>query len=295
MIVKAVSVAAHAKGIHPEMVVADCRAILPTLEVFDNEPDLPERLLTALAEWCLRYTPVAAVDLPDGLILDVTGCAHLWDGERSYLQNITTRLKKYGYTVRASIADTIGAAWAISRYEKNSLISDSGQQSTSLLSLPPSSLRLEAETVERLLKLGLRTVRDFISIPRTALRRRFGQTLIQRLDQALGHEEEVIQPVQPVEPYHERLQCLEPIITATGIEIALQRLLEALCHHLQQEGKGLRRAVFKGYRVDGKIVQIEIGTNRPSNNAHHLFKLFEIKLSTIEPDLGIELFALQAP
>jgi protein ImuB len=48
---------------------------------------------------------------------------------------------------------------------------------------------------------------------------------IKRINQALGREEEIIQPVLPVEPYQERLPCLEPIATVTGIEIALQRLL----------------------------------------------------------------------
>ena len=43
------------------------------------------------------------------------------------------------------------------------------------------------------------------------------------------------------------------------------------------------------------MVQVEIGTHRPSVNTRHLFKLFEIKLPTIEPALGIELFVLEAP
>jgi protein ImuB len=132
-------------------------------------------------------------------------------------------------------------------------------------------------------------------MPKSALRRRFGVQFIRRLNQALGLEEEMIIPVQPVELYQERLQCLEPIVTATGIEIALQRLLETLCARLQKEQKGLRTAYFKGYRIDGKIEQVEIGTHRPSNNANHLFKLFEDKIMTIEPALGIELFVLEAP
>jgi protein ImuB len=90
------------------------------------------------------------------------------------------------------------------------------------------------------------------------------------------------------------LPSLEPVVTATGIEIALQRLLDALCHRLQQEEKGLRVALFKCYRVDGKIEKIEIGTNHPSCNSKHLFKLFENKISSIEPALGIELFILEA-
>src|SRR5580765_4086528 len=105
----------------------------------------------------------------------------------------------------------------------------------------------------------------------------------------------MIQPIQPIEIYQERLPCLEPIVTAVGIEIALQKLLETLCYRLVQEQKGIRQAFFRCYRVDGKIEQIEIGTNRASHNIIHLFKLFEIKLSTIEPALGIELFILVAP
>jgi protein ImuB len=98
-----------------------------------------------------------------------------------------------------------------------------------------------------------------------------------------------------VEAYSERLPCLEPICTAGGIAIALTRLLEVLCKRLQGEGKGLRTAVFKGYRVDGKVQQIAIGTNRASHNATHLFRLFEEKIPSIEPDLGIELYQLDAP
>jgi protein ImuB len=115
-----------------------------------------------------------------------------------------------------------------------------------------------------------------------------------RLKMAIGEEIEAITPVLPPEPYQERLPCMEPIITAIGIEIALRQLLEALCNRLQQEQKGLRAAVFKCYRVDGKIESIDIGTHRSSQSAIHLFKLFEIKLTTIAPALGIELFVLEA-
>jgi protein ImuB len=300
MIVTAANVLAQAQGVDIGMAVADARAIIPSLQVLDDDPQLSTKALKGLAEWFIRYTPAVAIDAPDGLMLDVTGCAHLWGGEKQYLADIAKRLKDFGYHIQVAIADTIGAAWAIARFGQNSPIIEDDQptgsfgQTAAFLTLPAAALRLEAETVERLEKLGLRQVRNFISMPRPALRRRFGQQLLQRLDQALGYEEEWIQPVQPIEPYQERLPCLEPIVTVTGIEIALQRLLDTLCHRLQQEQKGLRVASFKGYRIDGKIEKIEIGTNRPSCNTKHLFKLFEIKIDSIEPALGIELFTLDA-
>lgn len=299
MVITATNATAHAKGIGEGMVLADARAILPGLQVLDDKPGLAEKLLRRLAEWCIRFAPMVAVDPPDGLLLDVSGCSHLWGGDQQYLIDIARKLNARGYEVQAAVADTIGVAWAVARFGKGSrlgtFVIQSGEHIEALLSLPPEALRLEADTVERLHKLGLHRVEQLMSMPRNALRRRFGQHFIQRLQQALGQEEEAIEPVLPAEPYQERLPCLEPIVTATGIEIALKQLLETLCLRLQQEQKGLRTAVFKGYRVDGKVVQVEIGTNRPSHHVSHLFKLFEIKLPTLEPALGIELFLLEAP
>ena len=285
---------AHNEGVHVGMVVADARAIIPSLEVIDKKPGLSAKLLKGLAEWCIRYTPAVAIDPPDGLILDATGCAHLWGGENEYLKDIITRLKSLGYTVHAAMADTIGTAWAVARFGKNDNIIQSGAQTAVLLSLPPSSLRLDLEIVERLQKLGLRQIMDFIRIPRSSLRRRFGVPFLLRLDQATGKVQEAMHTVQPVEPYQERLPCLEPIVTATGIEIALQRMLETVCLRLKREEKGLRVAIFKGFRIDGKIEKIAIGTNRATHNTNHLFKLFELQLASIEPALGIELFILEA-
>jgi protein ImuB len=294
MVVTAANVLAQTHGINTGMAVADARAIIPFLEVLNDQPELATKLLKGLAEWCIRYTPAVAIDLPDGLILDVSGCAHLWGGEKQYLAAIHTRFTEFGYDVKLAMADTIGTAWAMTRFGHNLSIIESAQQSTALLSLPAAALRLEVTTAERLEKLGLRQISQFINMPPSALRRRFGQQLLLRLDQAMGIEEEAMQPVQPIEPYQERLPCLEPIITATGIEIALQRLLDVLCLRLQQEEKGLRMAIFKGYRADGKIEKIEIGTNRPTNNTTHIFKLFEFKIAGIEPAEGIEIFVLEA-
>ena len=294
LVITAVNTVAEAQGVIPGMVVADAKTIITDLQVI-HEPVHTGKLLKALGKWCIRYSPFIAIDIPDGLILDISGCAHLWGGERAYLKEIVTKLKSKGYDVRAAMADTIGAAWAIARFGQVVPIVETGGQTAALLQLPPAALRLEPLVLERLKKLGLRTIGSFIGMPRSALRRRLGQGILLRLYQALGNEDEPVQPLQPVEPYQERLPCLEPIITATGIEIAIQRLLETLCRRLKQEGKVLRKGILKCYRVDGKILEVEIGTNQASHHTGHLFKLFELKIPSIEPGLGIELFILEAP
>ncbi|HEY4286515.1 MAG TPA: DNA polymerase Y family protein [Puia sp.] len=295
IVITAANALAKARGITIGMPAADARAVLPGLEVLDDIPDLPARLLTAIAGWSIRFTPLAAIDQPDGLMLDVSGCTHLWGGDYDYLKDIVTRLKAKGYDVRAAMAGTIGTAWAVARYGKTVPIIGNGEEAAALSSLPPAALRLDRPTLDRLQKLGLYQAGQFLHMPRASLRRRFSPDLLVRIDQALGRMEEPMTAVYPPEAFLERLPCLEPILTLTGIQIGLQRLLDMLCHHLQQEGKGLRTAIFKGYRVDGKIEQVDIGTNRPTHNTTHLFRLFEEKLGSIEPDLGIELFTLEAP
>lgn len=294
MVVRASSQSLIKDGISPGMAVADVRAILPSVEVFPDDAVAVKKLLKDLAEWCLRYSPVVATDSPDGLILDISGCPHLWGGELPYLQSITTHFGKGGYDVRVAIADTIGAAWAVARYGNSEMIIESGRQAEALFPLPPAALRLDRSTLQRMEKLGFRKIGQFTGIPRLNLRRRFGDTLLSRLGQALGTLPEPLEPVRPAPVYLERLPCLEPIRTATGIEIALKRLLETLCERFFKEGKGMRTGIFKGYRIDGETVQIGIGTNRASRNAAHLFNLFELKIPEIEPALGIELFTLEA-
>ncbi len=293
VVITAANALAKAQGIYENMVLADAKALYPSLHVLDDKPTLITQLTDRIAEWSIRFTPSAAADYPDGILLDVSGCTHLWGGEDVYLADIIERLNKRGYTVRAAIADTIGCAWAMARYGKQPII-EKGKQSHALLALPVTALRIDEETNEVLQKLGLRKIGDLISIPAKSLRRRFGNTLLQRLRQAIGEEEEVVVPVYPIEPYQERLTCIEPIKTKEGIEIALQHLLKALCSRLRKEGKGLRKAFFRAYQLDGGTSGIEISTNQPSQNVEHLFHLFGIRLSTIEPKEGIELFLLEA-
>ncbi|GGH02634.1 Y-family DNA polymerase [Pedobacter zeae] len=297
MMITAVSALAAAAGIEKGMRAADAKAICAGLEVLNDKPGRCEKLLRALAEWCIRYAPIVAIDefAKDGLLLEVSGCPHLWGGERAYIKEMVLRLKSKGYTVRLAIADTPGAAWAVARFGKVSPLVASGEQATALLPLVPEALRLEAPILAKLRKLGFYQVKSFMGMPRSVLRRRFGEGFLLRLAQALGTEQETLVPVQVPVDFQERLPCLEPIRTPVAIEMAITRLLENLCTRLKAAGKGLRHGILTGYRLDGQLVQIAIGTNAASHSVSHLLKLFKLKIDHIRPGLGIELFILDVP
>jgi protein ImuB len=117
LVITSLNTLAEKFGVVEGMTIADAKVITPDLQVADEKPGQNIKLLTGLAEWFLRYTPLVALDPPDGLLLDVTGCTHLKGGERAYLKEIFERLTELGYDVRPAIADTIGCAWGVARCE----------------------------------------------------------------------------------------------------------------------------------------------------------------------------------
>jgi protein ImuB len=112
----AVNDAAAALGLRAGMALADARAMHPKIAVADADEHADRQLLEAIADWCDRYTPLVGLDPPDGLLLDVTGCAHLFGGEAALAADLVRRLGAQGYQARVAVADTVGCAWAVARF-----------------------------------------------------------------------------------------------------------------------------------------------------------------------------------
>ena len=294
IIITASSALAEREGAFTGMAVADARAAVPELLAIDDVPGQAAKLLRLIGLGCIRYTPIVSLNLPDGVMLDISGCTHLWGGEREYLKEIVLKLRVAGFDARASIADTPGTAWAVARFAARHPIIASGDQAKTIAGLPPAALRLEPTILEKLQKLGFRTIGPLLAIAPQSLRRRFGTNLLLRIDQALGRVEEYLEVLVPPVPYTERLPSLEPIQTVPGIEIAIEKLLEMLCLRLQADGLGVRKAILKCHRIDGKKVQVGITTTKGSHSVSHLLRLFKLQIDKLEPALGIELFMMEA-
>src|SRR6185369_10092039 len=140
-LIVAVDERAERLGLSPGLTLAQARAMHPALEAVAEEPDADAALLDRIADWCLRYTPLVACDAPDGLLLDISGCAHLYGGERELVADLSGRLENAGFGYSLAVAGTIGAAWAAAHYDKPASHA-CGEERAILESLPLSALRL---------------------------------------------------------------------------------------------------------------------------------------------------------
>jgi protein ImuB len=299
-IVTAVSPAAALEGIAPGMGLADARALDPALLVEEADCIADAAALAKLAQWCDRFSPWVTTSGVDGILLDVTGCAHLFGDEDGLARQAIARLARQGIEARAAIADTLGAAWALSHFNGArfsngaALTVPCGGTRQALADLPVAALRLEPEIVALLERLGLARIGELYPLPRAALAARCGDSVALRLDQALGLAAEPLSPQPPRPLLWSRRSCPEPIVTAEAIAASLRDLLQHLTQRLGEEGLGARRLSLAAYRIDGRIERIAIGTAFPSRDTRHLWRLFEEKLEQIDPGLGIEDLVLTA-
>src|SRR3954468_24769551 len=106
----AINDAAARLGLKAGMALADARAMYPAIAVAEADPEADRNLLEAIADWCDRYTPLVGLDPPDGLIFDISGCAHLFGGEVALCRDIVQRLARQGLRARVAVANTVGCA-----------------------------------------------------------------------------------------------------------------------------------------------------------------------------------------
>ena len=290
---------AAAQGLSIGQTLADARALCPQLIARETDPETDAAALAGLAAWCERYTPLATADTGNGqhgLWLDITGCAHLFDGEAALAEDLRTRLARHGLLARLAIAGTSGAAWALSHAATTGAcrVLASGQEQGALDPLPVALLRLDPPITAGLQRLGLRRIGDLTRLPRRELTARFGPQPLLRLDQAFGAAEEAISWPRPPPPFAERLDFLEPIGTADDLARALDVLVSRLCARLAGKDQGAHRIAALFFRVDNTLQRIAIATALPSHDAAYLAKLLQTQLETVEPGFGIEAIQLHA-
>ncbi len=269
------------------MTITDARAINPSLlvEPADEEGDLSA--LRQLTLWCQRYSPLTRMDAPDGISIDITGCAHLFGGEAAMTDSLADRLCGFGLTARIAITPTIGAAWALARYGHLDIATVSPPDiEPRIAPLPVAGLRLDETILPALSKVGLNNIGLLIGKPRAPLASRFGNELLYRLDQALGYENEAFGPLEQPPQYYADCGFAEPVVTLDAVEEATRRLTVDLTEKLFRAGKGARRLELALYRVDGWQERLELRISSLSRDPAHLSRLLCERLDRIKDNAG---------
>ncbi len=287
--------AARGAGITPGQTITQARMLAPDLVVAQAYPEDDAAALARLAIWALRHFSPIVAPAEDGLWLDLAGMDN-FGTEAELADKLIDRLVQSGTMARIGVADTPGTAYAVARYGGDRrVIVPPGAQRAAIARLPVAALRLPAETVGLLGRLGIDTVAELEQLPRAPLVMRMGDVVGRRLDQALGNLAEPIAPIAPPEVISCRRAFVEPICTPDHLQRATGMLVAELVSLLEAEGLGARTVDLAFHRVDGMLQVLRIGTARPSRDGKRLARLLVDRLERVDPGFGIEAMTISAP
>jgi protein ImuB len=244
--------------------------------------------IEALADWCRRFTPLAATDGPDGLVLDVAGAAHLFGGEAALLALIERTFARHG--ARAAIADTPEAGWALARFgpelarERILASGDAKALMRAVSNLPVAALRIDSSIALALSQTGLKRIGDIALRPRAPIAARFGTSVFARLDAMLGQSKSPICPRFEAPAYVAERRYMDGVCAREHIEATILALAHDVCDMLAKHDEGARNIAAVLFRVDGAVRRIDCATSRPQRDPALIARLFREKLDSIEAD-----------
>ena len=279
---------ALALGLIPGMALADARARVPDIVTLELDETADAEWLERLAAGCGRYTPLVALDPPDGLMLDITGCAHLHGGEPGLVADMEARFERLGMTIRHGLAATPEGARGLARYGRGGPIP----------ALPVEALELEEEATRGLRRAGLTSIGDLASRSMAALAARFGEAAVARLRRVLGEEDKPIAPRLSLPPVRAERRFAEPIARTEDVLAAAQELGRDVAGMLEHRAKGGRVFALALFRTDGLVQQLTVETGRPTRDMKLVLRLLRERIDTLadplDPGFGFDMVRFSA-
>jgi protein ImuB len=295
--ISALNDAAARLGLEVGLPLANARAVCPDIQVFDADDAADTEALNHIADWCDRFTPLVALDPPHGLLLDITGCAHLFGGEAAMLAMVCGALQRQGFVTAGAIAGTSVCARTLTRCVPGRIIA-LGEEADAVATLPVFALGADDAITRGLRRAGLKTVGDVASRARSEITARFGASFTSLLEQALGQTEAPISPRKPLPEYIVEKRFAEPVMTDTVISATLAGLAGTLVVAMERQGKGARRLEASFFRTDGAVRAVAVETGQPVTQGDVIDRLFRERLDAIadplDPGFGFDLIRLSA-
>lgn len=282
---------AAARGLHAGMPVAAALALVPGLRLREREAAAETEALLGIAAWAMQCTSNVALDFPDLVLLEVSGSLKLFGGLGEIVAKLRQGLAAMGYSVRLAAAPTARAASWFARAGKHCLIADAALLEDELRALPLSVLQSAKE--EALSSIGAGSIGDLLALPRDGLARRFGQGLLDALDQALGRLPDPRGAFVLPEKFCAVIELPAEATQAEALLFASRRLLAQLEGFLAARAAGTRRLVLSLSHRAAPATRIELGLVAACREAAHFAQLARERLQQTALPEAVRAIALE--
>lgn len=279
-------------GVSAGMRLAGAQALLPSVRVCERDPDAEARLLERLAGWGLQYSSDISPQPPAELVLEIGGSLRYFGGLERLRGRIQHSLAELGHSARLGIAPTPTAAVLRARAGHEQPLMDAAELNEGLGELPIGVLSRSNRQHQSLAALGLSSIGDCLALPRDGLARRFGQSLLDELDRALGRIPDPRPRWQPPATYDDRLELPAEVSNSDHLIVGLKRLIHGLCAYLRGGEAATQKVNLRLEHQHLSDTPFPIGLVTASRDPDHLLALARERLERIQlpaPVIGLAL------
>ena len=267
--------------------------VLP--HVHEHDPHLDQQALQRVADQLqANLCPMVAIEelekhtwagrplhQADSLLCDISGVSHLYDGEAGLLKTARDLLSGMGLVARMSIASNVGAAWAMAHYAKPiETIVTKAQTQTAVSRLSIKALRISPQTAGTLERLGVHSVAQLLSLPRSGLATRLGRPLIQRIEQLLGEIDEPCNTHRVIADHTQSMELEYPTTDQRILADRIGRLTDKIRDGLAASHRGALRMTCYLTLSDHPPLILEIGMFAPTADREQLVGLLVGRLES---------------
>jgi protein ImuB len=272
--------AAQRFGITAGMPVSSALALNDAVGVVQRDPQREQRCLRRIAAWGYQYSSEISVCTDsDTLMLEAAASERLFGCPEQLATRLVRELCRIGYHALAGSAPTPAAARIAAG--SNLHIASVGAIREQLSPLPLERLETGPESHQALRRMGFRTIREVLRLPRKALARRLGPGLVNSLDRLLGHKPDPLRRYQPPDGFNTGMDLPSEITHSQALLFPLRRLVAELCGTLRAQDKGIQQLTVR-LRHEGRAESgIHIGLQQSTRDEARLMLLLRERLERL--------------
>lgn len=295
-----VSERASEAGVRPGQLVSQAVSLCPSLTLLEPDPSHYDAAEDTLLEVLSELTPVVEPAGRGRVFLGMDGLGRLYGSPPNQVLRVIRALFRVlpGPLVaatRAGFAPGKFGAWvaaAGARPGEPMIVPEAGL-CTFLARQPVTALPVEEATLDRLERLGVRTLGDLLRFPAPALVGQFGEEGGRARAWASGERIDAVRPWHRPRPVRVALDFSTPIGQVETLHGALDRLLERALARPERRGRSVAALRVVGRLEGGGSWMVDAVLRDPIASREPLAFVLRSRMGLLPPPRAVEALAVE--
>lgn len=286
-------------GLHESMAVSSAQSLCSDVKIRRRDTLEEIEKIRGIAAWALQYTPNVSIQDSRGLLLEVSSTLTLHRGLDDLLKKLSSEILSLGYIAHIGVAPIAITAWIFAKahYDQsaNYICTDFKNMTEVLHSLPLKLFDWSIETVQMLKKLGIRTIKECMQLPRDGFVKRFGKGVQLDLDKANGRMADPRAYFIAPEKFSSKIEFEFEVNDVMALLFPIKRMLQEMVGFLRGRCAGVQEWTIEIWHLKQKK-SIHIRTAMVEQNVERMLVLCKEHLAkTLFSDtiIGLHIYALR--